>query len=100
MDASKIGEIIREKTKRYKAILIDGEWGIGKTYEVDKCVREDGAKRIYISLFGIESPSSIYKSLLWQLCSKDEKRIKFLKKLGMQFRWWMRTYLGHLRNMG
>lgn len=82
MDASKIGEIIREKTKRYKAILIDGEWGIGKTYEVDKCVREDGAKRIYISLFGIESPSSIYKSLLWQLCSKDEKKDKILKKIG------------------
>ena len=82
MDASKIGEIIREKTKRYKAILIDGEWGIGKTYEVDKCVKEDEEKRIYISLFGIESPSSIYKSLLWQLCSIGKKKEKIFKRFG------------------
>ena len=33
MDASKIREIIREKTKRYKAILVDGEWGIGNINE-------------------------------------------------------------------
>lgn len=82
MDASKIREIIREKTKRYKAILVDGEWGIGKTYEVDKCVKEDEEKRIYISLFGIETPSSIYKTLLWQLCSRDEKRDKIFKRFG------------------
>ena len=85
MDASKIGEIISEKTKRYNAILIDGEWGIGKTYEVDKCVKEDEEKRIYISLFGIESPSSIYKSLLWQFCSRDEKKDKIFKRLGNAF---------------
>lgn len=86
MDASEIGEIIREKTKRYKAILVDGEWGIGKTYEVNKCIKEDGEKRIYISLFGIESPSSIYKSLLWQLCSRDEKKDKIFKRFGNAFR--------------
>lgn len=85
MDASKIREIIREKTKRYKAILVDGEWGIGKTYEVDKCVKENEEKRIYISLFGIETPSSIYKTLLWQLCSRDEKKDKILKRFGNAF---------------
>ena len=57
----------------------------GKTYEVDKCVKEDEEKRIYISLFGIESPSSIYKSLLWQFCSRDEKKDKIFKRLGNAF---------------
>lgn len=81
MDASKISEIITEKTKRYNAILIDGAWGIGKTYEVEKCVKENNTRVFYLSLFGIESPSSIYKALLLELCPVGEKKKRILGRI-------------------
>lgn len=81
MDASKIRDIVVEKTKRYKAILIDGEWGIGKTYEIRKCVEENTKNIFYLSLFGIENPLSIYKSMLLELYPMEEKNKRALNKI-------------------
>jgi hypothetical protein len=47
----------------YKCILIDGEWGIGKTYEVDNFLHTK-ENIITVSLFGIKDLDSIYSDIV------------------------------------
>lgn len=50
----------------YRSILIDGPWGCGKTYEINKFMSQTKRECIYVSLFGLESideiNTEIYKS--------------------------------------
>ena len=39
----------------YNVVLINGEWGIGKTFFLKKYSKEK--KYIYLSMFGIENPN-------------------------------------------
>lgn len=40
------------------AVLVTGEWGVGKTYQVKKCFNKNEA--IYVSLFGLESIEQLH----------------------------------------
>ena len=52
------------------AIMIDGEWGCGKTYFIKhKYIGEDN-KKIYISLYGIKSCDEIDKKIYYQILEK------------------------------
>lgn len=44
------------------AVLVTGEWGTGKTYQVKKCIPEDG--RYYISLFGVQTVEELHAEVL------------------------------------
>ena len=40
------------------AVLITGEWGVGKTYQVKKCISDKD--RYYVSLFGIQTVEQLH----------------------------------------
>ena len=46
-----------------KAILIDGKWGCGKTYQIKEFLKEHVGNCHYISLFGLESIDEINSKL-------------------------------------
>lgn len=69
MDASKISELIGNiESSPYKCILIDGNWGIGKTYEVIRG-KEKNTRAKMVSLFGIKNSNELYQKLFWQIVS-------------------------------
>ena len=80
---------IKDKSYRY-AILIDGEWGSGKTYfvknKLTKEINEDELKeknpRIvkYISLYGCKDITDIQESLVWGIADEAYEYIR--KKKG------------------
>ncbi len=57
---------IKSKECSY-AIMLDGEWGTGKTYfyksNIEKLIRENDLKPIYISLFGIENIDNLKENI-------------------------------------
>ena len=66
MKTSEITSIItkfKDDSSPYRCILISGDWGIGKTYEIKKTCKAD----IYISLFGLSREEDIYKAILTNL---------------------------------
>lgn len=70
---------INSESKFHFAVLIEGKWGSGKTYYIKEFLEEPGLtdrKIIYISMFGIASPSELQKSLLYASLSKKEKAIQ------------------------
>ena len=46
-----------------KAILIDGKWGCGKTYQIKEFLKEHVENCHYLSLFGLESIDEINSKL-------------------------------------
>lgn len=72
------------------AILIDGEWGCGKTFFVKKTLREkiqeyEAVKMdsdikprnvIYLSLYGVQSINDIANELYLNIISKDKEKLK------------------------
>ena len=48
-------------------ILIDGNWGIGKTFTYKKYLEENSLKEIYISLFNLDKLEDIDKKLISSL---------------------------------
>lgn len=97
---------IIEETLRYLsdtsynyAILIDGEWGCGKTYFVqntlkDKIVENEGTavfqrKFKYISLYGCKSIQDIQENIVWGMLEDAKEKLdskdgigKLTKKIG------------------
>lgn len=43
------------------AVLVTGEWGTGKTYQVKKCIPED--QRLYVSLYGIDTVEQLHSEV-------------------------------------
>ena len=54
-----------EFKKYYDVVLINGTWGIGKTYYLNNYLKEQ--KHIYMSLFGLNSMDEIRNGLYFQL---------------------------------
>ena len=54
-----------EFKKYYDVVLINGAWGIGKTYYLNNYLKEQ--KHIYLSLFGLNSMEEIKNGLYFQL---------------------------------
>ena len=66
-----------------KAILIDGKWGCGKTYQIKEFLKEHTANCHYISLFGLESIDEINSKLYSEIHSTKtflKKGVKLLSK--------------------
>ena len=80
-------EILRyiEDSSYDYAVLIDGEWGCGKTYYIKNSLikdivshegeKENGRKVKYISLYGCKSVQDIQENLVWsvaeEICSRS-----------------------------
>ena len=81
---------INDRSYQY-AILIDGEWGSGKTFfvtkklkgEIDKseAISERPRSVKYISLYGCKNISDIQENLVWEIA--DEARRSLTKKAGL-----------------
>ncbi len=55
----------------YKNIMIDGCWGVGKSYEIQRALKENSNSCI-LSLFGINNCKEIFSSLVFKLECKNE----------------------------
>ena len=87
MRTSDIGSILNSffENKSYRAILIDGKWGIGKTYQLKKFFdglhRKERRKVFYFTVFGTETMNElntrIYRKLhpFWSLIKVGYKTI-------------------------
>lgn len=86
-----IKSYIKMKNCNY-AILIDGQWGTGKTFFVKNALmpiinkdEEKGKKAIYISTYGIKSTKEIDKKIYFEILNSKtpkNKSIDFVKKGG------------------
>ena len=83
MNADYVENIIRNIDKQsYKCILVDGAWGIGKSYVVEKALEDKKDRTCMVSLFGMEDVQQIYHEILYQLLlhtSNGGKILEFLK---------------------
>lgn len=83
MNANYVENIIRNIDKQsYKCILVDGAWGIGKSYVVKKALEDKKDRTCMVSLFGMEDVQQIYHEILYQLLlhtSNGGKVVEFLK---------------------
>ena len=58
MNADYIENIIRNiEDQSYRCILIDGAWGIGKSYMVEKALEDLKGRTCFVSLFGMIMPN-------------------------------------------
>lgn len=81
-------EILRyiEDASYEYAVLIDGEWGCGKTYYIKNSLikaivnheaeKENGRKIKYISLYGCKSVQDIQENLVWSVAEEAVGKIK------------------------
>lgn len=76
MKADYIKEIIKKYDKMpYDCILIDGTWGIGKTYAIKDALKE--RKNVcFVSLFGMKDVQQIFHETFYQLGLKDKNGIQ------------------------
>lgn len=85
MNADYVENIIRnidEKFYTYKCILVDGTWGIGKSYMVRKALEDKKDRTCFVSLFGMDNVQQIYHEILFQLLLRSAdggKMIRWLK---------------------
>ena len=88
MNADYVENIIRNIDKQsYKCILVDGAWGIGKSYMVRKALEDMKDRTCFISLFGMDDVQKYTMKLLsvgffihlveekLQWCERGSKRI-------------------------
>ncbi len=76
MRADYIKNIIESYNKSpYECILIDGPWGVGKSYAITKAL-EDNDNVCNISMFGLKDAQEIYHEVFFQLAMKDKKKFK------------------------
>lgn len=77
-----LNEYEKNPKKRY-AILIDGDWGSGKTYFIKNQYIKGDKNKLYISLYGVKNKeeinSKIYYSILGNVI-KDNKHKKAIEK--------------------
>ena len=78
MNFDLIGEIkkyIKNDRINY-AVLIDGEWGSGKTYFIKRnYIDKHPDTTLYISLYGLKSKDEINKKIYYEIINKSIKRL-------------------------
>lgn len=81
---STIGNILRDNDKDNVCIFIDGEWGIGKTYTINKFIDNSNISLKYVSVFGKKDLKDIEKDIVMQLFlnKKNSKLNKFKNNRG------------------
>lgn len=88
---TRIIKILDHKNKlrvNNESILLDGPWGIGKTYTIENLSKNSTFKRnlILVSIFGKESIQDIENSIIFKLIpvlkgiTKNRKSIKYARK--------------------
>lgn len=76
MKADYIKNIIASYDKLpYECILIDGPWGIGKSYAINEALAENN-NACNISMFGMKDAQEIYHEVFYKLVMKDKKNFK------------------------
>lgn len=63
------------------AIMIDGEWGSGKTFFVKKYILKNYINSIYVSLYGVSSIEKLSKSIYFELLKSKYIRNPFFRLL-------------------
>ena len=81
------------------AILLNGEWGCGKTFFVKKRILEEIDDSVYVSLYGISNITDISKKILYSIMSKNMKINKKIKKGGKIFGSGYRTFSTAISNI-
>ncbi len=72
MKANELKDFLKyDFRKYYDSVLINGPWGIGKTYYVKEFLREESPICVYISLFGKKSIDDINNDIIYQLSKKN-----------------------------
>lgn len=72
MKANEVYQLVKNIHKSpYKNIMIDGCWGVGKSYEIQRALEENSQSCI-LSIFGINNCKEIYSSLIFKLECKNE----------------------------
>lgn len=78
-----LSEYINDPKMKY-AILIDGEWGSGKTYFIKNNFEKKHENVVYISLYGIKDKEDIDKKIYYRILGKNMPskitKSKFLRK--------------------
>lgn len=92
LSKANILEIIEEYIKDSlidNAILIDGEWGCGKTYfykkDIKPIIKKVAKKPIYVSLYGATSAKEVEEKVYFQMIESifpEGKTLKIVKKGG------------------
>ena len=77
MKADEIRNVLSNLEKLpYRTILVEGPWGIGKSYEVEAALRD--RKHTYaLSLFGMHTGQDIYRDLYFKIKGWDDSGILF-----------------------
>ena len=77
MEADEIRNVLSNLEKLpYRTILVEGPWGIGKSYEVEAALRD--RKHTYaLSLFGMHTGQDIYRDLYFKIKGWDDSGILF-----------------------
>lgn len=84
-DVIKKLKLIHKSIMGKRTVLIDGKWGIGKTYAYTKYIEENKYKSIYISLFSINSLEEIDKKIISKYFIKEENQCIEIGKKIMNF---------------
>lgn len=77
-------ELIHKIENKKYITLIDGNWGIGKTYSYEKYVKNHNFNNIYISLFNITTLNEIDKKIILKYFFKNNSKFfenKILEKI-------------------
>ena len=82
MKADYIKEIIKTYEKSpYECILINGPWGVGKSYAIKEAFDNNNiTKTCSISMFGLQDAQAIYHEVLFDLVFKDKTLHKLLSR--------------------
>lgn len=68
-------KLVHKLKNRKKTILIEGNWGIGKTYSYREFIKNNNLNDIYISLFNILDVSEIDKKIIIKYFLKNNNKI-------------------------
>lgn len=78
-----IRDYLNDKTYPY-AIMLDGEWGSGKTYFVKNILKDSIDKKIiYVSLYGIDSLDEISNAIIFSNIKNKNNKIVLASNLGI-----------------
>lgn len=62
------------------AVLVDGEWGVGKTHSINKIFKEK--PNIYVSLFGLTTIQEVHSTVFVKMYPKRSRLRKFFNWFG------------------
>lgn len=80
-----IEKILKDEVNEKICILINGQWGIGKTYTINRFIEENSEFELkYVSVFGKESLRQIEKDIVIQLLPMTKVKRKFKNSNGLK----------------